>query len=103
MRYLLVNVTLETWGGGRGDLRTMHWFPPGRVFQPGQQYEWKREPHTLGLEGRAHLLKSPRAPPHPPAPPPFPAVNKPPLVMDGEGRGLHHGFNNLRGVACSGI
>lgn len=32
-----------------GNLRTMHWFPPGRVFQPGQQYEWKREPHTLGL------------------------------------------------------
>lgn len=30
-------------------LRTIHWFPPGRVFQPGQQYEWKREPHTLGL------------------------------------------------------
>lgn len=27
---------------------TMHWFPPGSVFQPGQQYEWKREPHTLG-------------------------------------------------------
>lgn len=27
---------------------TIHWFPPGRVFQPGQQYEWKREPHTLG-------------------------------------------------------
>lgn len=27
---------------------TMHWFPPGRVFQPGQQYEWNREPHTLG-------------------------------------------------------
>lgn len=33
----------------RGNLRTIHWFPPGRVFQPGQQYEWKREPHTLGL------------------------------------------------------
>lgn len=27
---------------------TIHWFPPGSVFQPGQQYEWNREPHTLG-------------------------------------------------------
>lgn len=34
---------------GWRNLRTIHWFPPGRVFQPGQQYEWKREPHTLGL------------------------------------------------------
>lgn len=33
----------------KSHLRTMHWFPPGRVFQPGQQYEWKRDPHTLGL------------------------------------------------------
>lgn len=36
----------KLWGK---NLRTIHWFPPGRVFQPGQQYEWKREPHTLGL------------------------------------------------------
>lgn len=31
------------------DLRTIHWFPPARVFHPGQQYELKREPHTFGL------------------------------------------------------
>lgn len=27
---------------------TIHWFPPGNVFHPGQQYEWKRDPQTFG-------------------------------------------------------
>lgn len=31
------------------DLRTMHWFPPVKVFHPGQQYAWWRDPHTFGL------------------------------------------------------
>lgn len=33
------------------DLRTMHWFPPVKVFHPGQQYAWWRDPHTFGLRG----------------------------------------------------
>ncbi len=44
----LCGIILKRMQGWR-NLRTIHWFPPGRVFQPGQQYEWKREPHTLGL------------------------------------------------------
>ena len=48
------------------NLRTMHWFPPGSVFQPGQQYEWKREPHTLGLTETKRQNKQTQYSPRPP-------------------------------------
>lgn len=79
-----------TRGRAAGDLRTMHWLPPGRVFQPGQQYEWKREPHTLGLTETRHSRKSALGWPKPPSSAPqtrspspseVPACSVPP--MDG--------------------
>ncbi len=34
------------------DLRTMHWFPPVKVFHPGQQYAWWRD-HTHSACGNS--------------------------------------------------
>lgn len=53
--------TIKSWK----DLRTIHWFPPDRVFQPGQQYEWKREPHTLGLLDTRKMSKQTYCSPFP--------------------------------------